>query len=79
MAPKMKAQTSCLFSFSSFRKIWAKLVLEVCFDLKNAPNMKRNAVVFFWRSFSVEFFSGKFGEIREKSFAHPKLSLLLQH
>jgi len=42
------------------------MVLEVSFDLKNAPNMKRNAIVFFWRLFFVEFFSGKFGEICAK-------------
>ena len=37
--------------WASLGEIWAKMVLEVCFDLKNAPNMKRNAIVFFCGSY----------------------------
>jgi len=47
------------------------MLLVVCIDLKNAPNMRRNAVV-FWRPFS-----GKFREIGAKSFAPPNICLLL--
>jgi len=57
--------------WASLRKIWPKW----CFDLKNAPKMKLNAV-FFMRSISLEFFSGKFGEIWAKYFAPPKICLL---
>jgi len=43
-------------NLGTFGRIWAKMVLEVCCGLKNAPYMRRNAVVFFWRSFSLDFF-----------------------
>ena len=43
---------------------------------KNAPKMEWNPVIFL-RSFPLEFFSDKFGEIWAKSLAPPKLCLLL--
>jgi len=39
--------------------------------------MKRNAVVFFWRSVSLEFFRASLGKFGQKSFAPPKMCLLL--
>jgi len=47
--------------WTSFCKIWAKMVLEV-------PCAQWNTVVFFWKSFSLEFFSGKFAQIWAKIF-----------
>jgi len=53
-----------------FGEIWAKKVLEVCFDFNEMQS-------FFWKSFSLEFFSGKFGEIWAKILRTPKIFLLL--
>ena len=55
-----------------------KVVLESVLWFKNAPNMKRNAVVLF--PFGVVFFGvflGKFGEIWAKILRTPKICLLL--
>jgi len=41
---------------ASLGEIWAKIVLEVCFDLKNAPNMRGNAVFFLEVIFFGAFF-----------------------
>jgi len=41
------------------------MVLEVCFRLKKYAQHEKKCIVFF-RSFSLEFFSGKFGEIWAK-------------
>jgi len=58
------------WNMGKFGEIWAKKVLEVCFDFNEMQS-------FFWKSFSLEFFSGKFGEIWAKILRTPKIFLLL--
>jgi len=60
--------------WASLGEIWAKMVLEVLWFEKMRP--KWNAVIFL-RLFFSEIFSGKFREIWAKSFAPPKICLLL--
>jgi len=50
-------------------KFGQKLCLK-CFDLKKCGQNEMQS--FFWRSFSVEFFSGKYGEIWAKILRTPK-------
>jgi len=85
LSPKMKVQTlyfgrSCfyLLLFGQDRRNLGKFGGNLGANgacsvhwFKNAPNMRRNAVV-LWRPFS-----GKFREIWAKSFAPPKICLLL--
>ena len=52
-------------------EIWASsiMVLELCFDLNKCT---KKCSRFFWISFSLELFSGKFREIWAKIFHTPK-------
>jgi len=59
---------------ASLGEIWAKIVLEVCFDLKNAPNMRGNAVFFFGGHFLWSFFLAGLGKFGLKSSAPPKFA-----
>jgi len=53
MAPKIKVQTFFLIFWRSccclvlFGKIWAKMVLEVCFDLKKCAQHEKKCSCFF--------------------------------
>ena len=56
-----------------FRGIWAKMVLEVCFDLKKYAHEKKNSVFFLiLEVISFGFFSGKLREIWAKILLTPK-------
>jgi len=61
--------------------LWCFLILKKCalvlFDFKNAPNMRRNAVVFFWGHFLWSFFRASLGKFGQKSFVPPNICLLL--
>jgi len=59
-------------NLGKFGGIWAKMVLEVCFDLKKCAQHDKKCSRFFWRSFSLEFFSGTFREIWAKILRTPK-------
>ena len=68
---------SC-FSLVRFRQVRGNLGKNGAWSAsmwKYAPNLKWDAIVFL-RSFSLEFFSGKFGEIGQNFFALPKICLL---
>ena len=58
-------------------EIWAKMVLELLWLERNAPNMKWKKSRFFLEVIFFGAFSGKFGEFGQKSFAPPKICLLL--
>ena len=82
MAPKIKVQTCfsfgghalILFFSGKLGEIWASstMVLELCFHLNKCTQHEKKCSGFFWRSFSSEFFSGKFREIRAKIPRTPK-------
>jgi len=67
-----------MFLFCSFRasleEILASstMVLELCFDLNKCTQHEKKCSGFFWRSFSLEFLSGKFREIWAKILRTPK-------
>jgi len=79
MAPKIKVQTLFLKVMFCYLSIFGQVRGNLgnngasrALIWKNAPNTKWNEVVSFWRSFSLEYFSGKFGEIWVKILRTPK-------
>jgi len=85
MAPKIKGQTfflKVMFLYKYFRASYVKLGQNwclKCFDLrKSAQHEKKcSRVFFFLRSFSLECFRAGLGKFGKKSFAPPKICLLL--
>jgi len=83
MTPKIKVQTSffgghVMFYSVLFGQVRGNLAKKGALIWKNAPNMKRNAVVFlFGGHFLWSIFRASLGKFVQKSFAPPKIYLLL--
>jgi len=60
--------------WASLGEIWAKMVLEVCFDFKKCAQHEKKCSRFFWSSFSLEFFRASLGKFWQKFFAPQKFA-----
>ena len=74
-AKSLKIFTKSLKIWANSLKIWSKMAPNMVWFNKMAPKMTWRA--FFWKSLFLESFRTSLGEFGQKSFAPPKIRLLL--